>query len=177
MSNYKILDLPHFTEIQNKLIEIAVPHIEGIEAFEVIDVTPLLSINSLWEDLSKHGVTQNDLNYVAVVKAKKIFGAHSDVSEPEVALNFPLMNCENTHLVFYKKAAGAKPIPLETEGDLPYFAYKLKNLEEVERVSYVNEAVVFRPDAIHDVLGASNEKPRITLSLRFKSNITFGLIN
>jgi hypothetical protein len=175
MSNYKILNLPHFTEIQNKLLEITAPQIEKSEVFHLVDNEPFLNVDLLWEDLKQYGVTSNDLDYVAVIRAKKIFGAHCDVLEKEVALNFPLVNCENTHLVFYKKNKNAKHVPLKTEKNLEYFAYKLKDLEEVERVSYVNEAVVFRPDAIHDVIGASDEHPRITVSIRFKDNITFGL--
>jgi hypothetical protein len=175
MNNYKILNFKNFDKIKKELQIIAPPYVAKGVTFVYTDLKPIYEIDCLWEELKEFGATKNDLQFAAVIVAKEIFGPHKDTGPPTRGLNFPLENCEGTSLVFYNDAPLEQSIEYKTLDGGVYYEYEPSQLTEIERVTYVNEAIVFNALKIHDIHGAKSRAPRVTFSLRFSDNITFGL--
>ena len=177
MKTHCKIELPNLQEIVKILNKKVVVDTSKEWLFDKSQKEVLMDVPELWEDLKIFGAVKDKLSYAAIVMAKSVFGPHRDHLDKQVALNIPLRNCENTHLVFYETLENVKSVKnnLPSDPDGTYFEYKHSQLKEIGRINYVNTAIAFRVDAIHDVIGALDEHPRITVSMRFKDKITFGL--
>jgi len=175
MKTHCQIDLPHIKEIIEVLNSRLTIDEKSPWQFDMSQSEKLMDIDVLWKDLEELGVTKEHFNYSAVVVSKSFFGPHKDVLEPMVALNIPIKNCENTYLAFYKDKLNSTGVAEITPNKATYIVYDKGSLIEVDRVSYVDKAIAFRTDVIHDILGALDDKPRVTVTMRFY-NKNFGLI-
>lgn len=175
MKTHCQIELPHIEDIIKILNNKLIINEDSPWQFDMSQSEKLMDVDVLWEDLKELGITKNHFNYSAVVVSKSFFGPHKDVLTPMVALNIPIRNCENTDLVFYKDKLNSIGVTEATKENATYVVYNNGLLIEFDRVRYVNKAIAFRTDVIHDIVGASDDKPRATLTMRFH-NITFGLI-
>lgn len=110
--------------------------------------------------------------------------AHKDPIDQEctrstLALNIPLINCENSRTSLYKENKLMQPSLLNEHIDGNYVSTDLKNTIELQKknkkqllTSYVlNRPILFNTRIFHAVENFSI-KPRLAISLRFERNPT-----
>lgn len=190
MNNYKLLHFPNFKAIRQNLLNIVQPYIgkdyankdSNYFSWMPGNLQQFYNIDLLWDDLRNFGVSKDDLVYVAVIVAGSTFIPHTDSTvpiekskAPRRGLNFPLENCADTSLVFYEDVGGHKTLEYDPYDNSYYYQYDPAYLKEVDRVSYVDNPVIFNAYKIHSISGASDDACRVVASFRFKDHITFGL--
>ena len=90
----------------------------------------------------------------------------------EVALNIPLLNCENSQMIWYEGNYGLSLVP--TDGNQKVYSLKIHWVEgpgEIFCQEIATPALV-RVDVPHRVVNQQN-KPRLMLSMRFSPDLTF----
>jgi hypothetical protein len=191
MNNYKLLHFPNFQAIRQSLLDVVRPYVSKDYASKDTNyyswipgnLQQFYDIDILWDDFANFGVSKDDLIYVALIVAGNTFIPHTDSTVPIEnskaplrGLNFPLENCVGTSLVFYENVVGGhKNIEYDPYDKSYYYQYDLANLKEVERISYVDNPIVFNSYKIHSISGAKDNALRVVASFRFKDHITFGL--
>jgi hypothetical protein len=190
MNNYKLLHFPNFEDIRESLLNIVQPYIgknyankdTNYYSFMSDNLQKFYDIDILWDDFASFGVNKDDLIYVALIVAGGTFMPHTDSTVPIEnskaplrGLNFPLKNCVGTSLVFYEDVGSHKTLEYDPYDKSYYYQYDPAYLKEVDRVSYVDNPVIFNAYKIHSISGASDDACRVVASFRFKDHITFGL--
>ena len=142
-----------------------------LNPFKATDV--FTAIPSLQKLLEKYSL--NDLRSVAIIKALPSHVAqnypHVDVtpsSDHNIALNWPVFNCEETFTCFYKPKPGAQPELLQLRNGLNYSRYQFDMVEETHRIK-IQKPVALRVDMLHSVINDTQDV-RVSASFRFNTN-------
>lgn len=169
---FRYLNFDNQQELEEELRKVALPIIPETLVdgyFEYPSLTPFFEnkiINSFFKEY--------DLQVLkcATVKAKPwdLHTPHTDGIPLHLfpyALNFNLLNCENTHVKMYAiTEKGYKGDLLTTRG-YPHYGYDLKKCKEVFRYTLARP-ILFNARQIHQVSNPS-ESVRISISFRFAS--------
>ena len=119
---------------------------------------------------------ENNLNIIAVVlttflpnNAQKDSDApHIDTQTTDLAINFPIINCENTFTSFYKTINENK-ILTKLDNGITYWTFDTNTqYEEIDRF-VLDGAVLFNTKIPHQVSNPT-ENPRYSASFRFKED-------
>lgn len=139
-----------------------------ISAARVYHVIP-----DLQELFNKYGI--NDMVSMAVIRVLPASLApnfpHVDVmpsAEQKVAINWPVLNCDDTFTTFYEKKPDANPEVVKLPNGLPYERYSYDDVIETHRIK-IDKPVALRYDVLHAVVNET-KNTRITVSFRFKTN-------
>jgi hypothetical protein len=146
----------------------------------------------LWDVLAQHGIKPHDCHYVALITTK--FGQthiHQDdinaaPTNPfdfdfpgvsEVAMNWPILNCENGYTACYQLKQDVildwKSINSKETGDqdLGYVTCQPDQVIEMDRIAYVDQPILLRIDQPHNVVNLDSTKIRFTVSMRFSKDV------
>lgn len=98
---------------------------------------------------------------------------HIDTTAYNCRINIPILNCEDTHTVFYE----AEPLKqVVQENKLPFILCNQETAIEVERFT-LDSPTVLRTDVPHKVIMNDNKTPRISLTIRCIPDPVFFLEN
>jgi len=90
---------------------------------------------------------------------------HIDTQINNLALNFPILNCDNSYTSLYKINRGVPKI-VKMENGLTNLSFNNCDFTEIDRFYLKNKAVLFNTKIPHRVFNLS-DKPRIAVSFRF----------
>lgn len=157
---------PNFKEICDELRAHVLTHLpHNKNNFNHIDSTTLLK-DCL---LIKKWIIENSLvlRKIAVIRieANDKGSVHIDTQKHFLALNFPILNCEDTYTGLYKVTHGEPKIVSMTNG-LTYNTFDNCKFEEITRYNIVDSAILFNTKIPHRVNNPTNSA-RITVSFRF----------
>lgn len=91
---------------------------------------------------------------------------HRPYDNNQLAINIPLLNCNESVTEFYKPLIQKDEFnSILTVNGSPYISYKEDECEKIAEF-WLKEPVIFRTDILHGVRNYSNS-PRLAISLRF----------
>jgi len=166
---FKYLDIPYnpdeiFNFFKNKDYH---PH-----RFEMLDVQKVLDIlPSIQNWFKSQGLLVTKVAYISTpTKFKQMI--HTDVGDNELAINFPVFNCENTRTYFYKPKDGAPQVKVKyTPGtNLPYVSYEPEMVSEVCFFT-LNKPVLLNVKKPHSIDNQTDNN-RVSISFRFNKEPT-----
>jgi hypothetical protein len=102
---------------------------------------------------------------IITVNAKSTGSIHTDTQQNFLALNFPILNCEDTYTGLYRVTQGEPKIVTMTNG-LTYSTFDNCEFEEITRYNITDSAVLFNTKIPHRVNNPT-ESMRIAISFRF----------
>jgi hypothetical protein len=107
--------------------------------------------------------------YVYVMYHSNDGSLHSDNSEHHARINFPIFNCNDTYTEFYSVDKSVYFKNSKYTIKLPAADADVKLINRVE----IKQPTVLNVNAYHKVILNSDNRPRITLSLRFNRDPIF----
>ena len=117
----------------------------------------------------------NDLRGLLIIRALPASVApnypHTDTMpspDMKVAINWPVLNCQDTFTAFYEPKPDALPVPTKLVNGLPYTKYEYNDVVETHRMR-ITVPTAIRYDVLHAVIN-NTSSVRITASFRFDSN-------
>jgi hypothetical protein len=179
--NYRYVDLPNIDNIAQEILKkLPLEHrkknmFKGYPT-DFFDIKPL-------RDAVETITPWDNIHDIALVSTKphSFLPTHIDyhdlLKETIYALNIPIYNCDNTHVVFYrvtKENILAKHKTQEHGNADDYCEYAESDVEEIEKF-YLNTAALFNTQVPHKAINNTNE-PRIVLTIRFKSKLDINKI-
>lgn len=102
---------------------------------------------------------------VITINPNSVGSIHTDTQQNSLALNFPILNCENTYTGLYKVIHGEPKIMTMTNG-LTYNTFDNCEFEEIDRYNIVDSAILFNTKIPHRVNNPT-DTTRIAVSFRF----------
>jgi hypothetical protein len=174
--NYQYVDLLNIDKIAEEILKKLPPEHRKKNMFkgyptEFFDMKPLRdAINKItsWDNI-------HDIALVST-KPHSFLPIHIDyhdlLKETVYALNIPIYNCDNTHVIFYRvinENILAKHKTQEHGNADEYCEYTDSDVEEIEKF-YLKTAALFNTQVPHKAVNNTNE-PRIVLTIRFKSRL------
>jgi hypothetical protein len=90
---------------------------------------------------------------------------HIDTQKNTLALNFPVVNCDNSYTSLYKINSGVAKMIKMTNG-LTHISFNKCDFTEIDRFYLKENAVLFNTKIPHNVINLS-DKLRIAVSFRF----------
>lgn len=119
----------------------------------------------------------NDLAAIMIVKAPPISEGltypHIDIMPPSfkdtnIAINWPILNYENTYTTFYEAKPNAVSKTTTLINGWPYSYFAFEDVVEQYRIK-IDRPTAFRYDRIHSVINETDDY-RFTASFRFRNN-------
>jgi len=119
--------------------------------------------------LIKNWIIKNSLMLrkiaVIILEPNSTGSVHTDTQGNFLALNFPILNCENTYTGLYKIIKGNPKIIAMSNG-LTYNTFDECEFEEIARYNIVESAILFNTKVPHRVNNPTDTK-RVAVSFRF----------
>lgn len=108
------------------------------------------------------------LRKIAVIRieANDMGSVHIDTQKHFLALNFPILNCENTYTGLYKIIKGSPKILTMSNG-ITYNTFDDCEFEEIARYNIVDSAILFNTKVPHRVNNPTDSM-RVAVSFRFE---------
>lgn len=179
--NYQYVDLPNIDNIAQEILKrLPLEHrkknmFKGYPT-DFFDIKPL-------RDAVETITPWDNIHDIALVSTKpySFLPTHIDyhdlLKETIYALNIPIYNCDDTHVVFYrviKENILAAHKTQEHGNADDYCEYAESDVEELEKF-YLKTAALFNTQVPHRAVNNTNE-PRIVLTIRFKSKLDINKI-
>ena len=134
--------------------------------FSHIDPVSLVKYSpNLYQWLSSHKLVLNKSAIIRTPPYGKSLNPHTDTQYRDLALNFPVKNCEDCYTALYKMTKGTQNLKVLPNG-LTYTTYSNDvEFEELTRFT-LDGPVLFNTKVPHQVWNPT-DKIRISASLRF----------
>jgi len=174
--NYQYINLPNIDRIAEEILKRLPPVHRKKNMFkgypiDFFDIKPL-------RDAVETITSWDNIHDIALVSTKpySFLPTHIDyhdlLKETVYALNIPIYNCDDTHVIFYR-VINEKNSPqhrTQEHGNADdYCEYAESDVEEIEKF-YLKTAALFNTQVPHRAINNTNE-PRIVLTIRFKSKL------
>lgn len=179
--NYKYVHLPNTDNIAREILKKLPPEHKKKNIFKGYPIE-FFDIESLRSDVETITPWDN-IHDMALVSTKpySFLPTHIDyhdlLKKTVYALNIPIYNCENTHVIFYR-VINEKNSPqhkTQEHGNADdYCEYADSDVVEIEKF-YLRTAALFNTQVPHRAVNHTNQ-PRIVLTIRFKSMLDISKI-
>jgi hypothetical protein len=172
--NYAFLTVPNLRQLQQQ-VEQQMASINGLNQYGAThaDLDSVLSLSSVRDFLNHYALPLDLVNHVAyfAFAPNHSMSIHTDtmIKDFKLAINIPIANGEVTDTVFYRVMPGAAT-EKNFNGSRGYWVYDPEDVEEVERVRYVDCAVVMNIVTPHNVINHRVTSTRTALSIRFSDD-------
>jgi len=172
--NYSFLSVPNLPQLQQEVGAqmSALSHFNQYGATHA-DLDLALSLPSVRDFLTHYALPIDLVNHVAyfAFAPGHAMSIHTDtrVKDFKLAINIPIANGAVTDTVFYRVRPGAS-FQKDFNGERSYWVYHADDVEEIERVSYVDQALVMDVVVPHNVINHSTTLTRTALSIRFSDD-------
>ena len=179
--NYQYINLPNIDSIAEEILKKLPPNhrkknmLKGypIEFFDTKTLRDAVSTITSWDNISVIALVSTKPHSFLPIHKDDFLGKYQEY----YALNIPIYNCDNTHVIFYrtvnKENVGEHKSQEHGNGE-NYYQYAESDVEEIEKF-YLKTATLFNTQVPHRAINNTNE-PRIVLTIRFKSRLDMNKI-
>jgi hypothetical protein len=169
MKYYRYLDLD-FLHVAEKLETYAINNKDKIKGFWIPLDTP--KILYLFPEIQKMFDPLNiKIKRIILVHATMPLGEiHRDISDCNVRINIPILNCIGSITNFYK--SDTEPVLKRLRNGTPYY-YKESNECTLVDSFCLDRPAAIRVTALHQVIVNNACVPRISCTIEFEENIDY----
>ena len=172
--NYAFLTVPNLPDLQKEVGQQMVS-IDGLNQYGAThaDLDSVLSLPTIRDFLKHHSLPIDLVNHVAyfAFAPDHVMSIHTDtmLKSFKLAINIPIAHGEVTDTVFYRRLPSAVT-EKNFNGDRGYWVYDPNDVEEIERVYYLDRALVMNIVVPHNVINHSSNLTRTAISIRFSDD-------
>jgi hypothetical protein len=164
---YKFLPVPNLEDIQRDILNLLDHH--NYYGMQDLDSRVLINLESVNKFLDLYKLDTKALKHVGCFFAPPIWKSsiHSDWPDFKLALNVPILtNNAYCETVFYETIIHEFESAL-TSNSRKYYVFEPDSVREIDRINYVDRAVLMNVGTPHNVINSSDTGTRISLSMRF----------
>jgi len=167
---FKVLDIDSvtFEKIKEEIVVLNKTIVSVPGRFTIINTESALSVlPTITKWFSDNDLEVKQIAHISI-GAHVTQQAHIDSGEPELALNFPVMNCDNVTTEFFKFEQEDLTIQYTAGTNLPYHRFNSDNKNIIGAFS-LTQPTLLNIKMPHRVVN-NTDLERISLSFRFKKD-------